>query len=380
VLDKQTSLRLDILRFPLILGVIVIHDGDVRSLTTKTACAGTYACFALNFTINLISNGIARVAVPLFFMMSAYLFFREGNLSNQEYGAKLKRRLRTLLIPFLFWNLATLLAVVVAQNLVATKGYLRGAYPVTSGFRPFDYLNVVIGITRSPIAFQFWFIRDLMVLVLLAPIIAFVVRSRVAVPYLVVVSALWFLDKWPLLWPSVEATLFFCVGAYIASKQGDLFTLDDRGGLLLSCFLPILLLYAAWASVESPSRGVNSVQYIQKLVILLGVAVTWWLTSRVVKIEQLKSWLTGLSGSSFFVFAAHEPLMIILRKVAFKLIPRGSEAAILGLYVSIPIILAIFLVVTYRVLKSRVPALIAVITGGRGKGQECPPPSSGVVF
>jgi hypothetical protein len=62
--------------------------------------------------------------------------------------------------------------------------------------------------------------------------------------------------------------------------------------------------------------------------------------------------------------------MIILRKVAFIIVPRGSEAAILALYFFVPAILVIFLVVTYHFLNSIAPTLMSVMSGGRGKSED----------
>jgi surface polysaccharide O-acyltransferase-like enzyme len=310
----------------------------------------------------------------LFFLMSAYLFVGEDRLTAGKYFAKLKRRLGTLLVPFLAWNLATLLGFAIAQHLPATKAYFPSAYPLIRLFQPFDYVNAILGITGSPVAFQFWFIRDLMVLVLLAPVTGRIVRGKTAIPFLVLVAMLWFLDRWPVLWPSAEATLFFSLGAYLASSRLDLFVLDDRGGTLVSLFIPLLALYAASASIELSGLSVFLVGYIQKLAILLAAAVAWWGTSRAVQSTWLKLWLTGLSGASFFVYAAHEPLMMIVRKLAFQIVPQQSGTAVLSLYVSIPIVLVAFLTYTYRILNSVVPTFTAAITGGRGKVELRPHP------
>jgi surface polysaccharide O-acyltransferase-like enzyme len=367
VLDNQTSARLEVLRFPLVLGVVFIHDGDAKSLTAQMGCSATHTCFVSSCVVNSIGNGISRSAVPLFFLMSGYLFFGKSRLTTGEYFAKLKRRLSTLLVPFLVWNFATLLGFAIAQALPATKAYFPSAYPLIRLFRPFDYINAILGITKNPVAFQFWFIRDLMVLVLLAPVIVRIICGRRAISCLVLVALLWFLDKWPVLWPSAEATLFFSLGAFLASSRIDLLALDDRGGLLVALFIPILGLYAVSASIELSGLSVFIVGYLLKLVILLAVAVAWWGTSRVVRRTWLKLWLAGLSGASFFVFAAHEPLMMIVRKAAFQIVPQHSGAAVLSLYVSIPIILVVLLTYTYSILNSVFPIFTAAITGGRGK-------------
>ncbi len=367
-MDKQISSRLDIVRFPLIVAVVFIHHGDAQARAVEAAHGDPRVGLAAHFAVSLIGNGMARAAVPLFFLMSAYLFFYCDSLSAGEYARKLKSRVRTLLVPFLFWNLAVLLAIAIAQSIPAIRGWFPAAYPIIRYFKPYDYFNAVMGITGSPAAFQFWFIRDLMVLVVLSPAIGYLVRSKLCLLFVAGVFALWCMDQWPFAWPSVEATLFFSLGTYLALKDSDLRALDGRGGLLLSLFIPVLLAYSVLATIGSSESGLL-VKYFQKAVILLGAAVAWWLTGRLIVWSRLKGWLIALGGSSFFVFAAHEPLMMVVRKLVFSFAKPQSEAAVIGLYLSIPIFLIAFLVAVYGVLKVTVPRFLAVVTGGRGQAQ-----------
>jgi hypothetical protein len=70
-----------------------------------------------------------------------------------------------------------------------------------------------------------------------------------------------------------------------------------------------------------------------------------------------------LSGASFFVFAAHEPLLRIIRKASYKLLSPRSGAAILALYFLIPICLIMFLVVLHHYLQKAMPSFLGFITG-----------------
>src|SRR4051812_4625301 len=57
------------------------------------------------FIEDVISQGFTRIAVPLFFMLSGFLFFLNIKGTRNEFWNKIKKRGRTLLIPFLFWSL-----------------------------------------------------------------------------------------------------------------------------------------------------------------------------------------------------------------------------------------------------------------------------------
>ena len=58
-----------------------------------------------------MSYGLCASAVPLFFLISGFLYFKgcESQFGLKDYMAKNRKRLRTLLIPYLLWNIFTLL-------------------------------------------------------------------------------------------------------------------------------------------------------------------------------------------------------------------------------------------------------------------------------
>jgi surface polysaccharide O-acyltransferase-like enzyme len=201
MISSESSLRLNLLRFPLIVGVVFIH-------ASATKVGLSQPVFIVDFVRNFISS-IAAVSVPTFFLMSGYLFFVKFSWSKQSYIAKLKTRVKTLLIPFLFWNTVAFIIVAIAQAIPATRVFFSGNRPPVSSFTSiFDYLNMLIGITGLPIADQFWFIRDLMILVLLVPFLSIIIRF-LPLPFIGVMLACWLTGIWILYVPSSVAVLFF---------------------------------------------------------------------------------------------------------------------------------------------------------------------------
>ena len=72
-LNEEQSLRLGMLRFPLIVGVVFIH---ARLMAADFINAKDGAGYHVSdFVQHLISEGVAHTAVPLLFLMSGYLFF-----------------------------------------------------------------------------------------------------------------------------------------------------------------------------------------------------------------------------------------------------------------------------------------------------------------
>lgn len=118
----------------------------------------------------LLKEGVCRIAVPFFFVAAGY--FLAGHLGEAGWwGRELRKRARTLLIPYCAW---IVLVVVFAISLTLAANALAGAawtrnLPLTveswlqlSGLNVFEY----------PAAGQLWFVRCLLLLVVLSPLLA----------------------------------------------------------------------------------------------------------------------------------------------------------------------------------------------------------------
>ncbi len=355
--SSEASQRLDLLRFPLIVAVLFIHGYETQVNFARDSAGADHTGLVNVFVRNLFSQNIARVAVPLFFLISGYLFFEGVAWSLLAYKKKLRSRIRSLLIPYLFWNGLTLLLFALGQNLPATARYFSGDEPRILHNDALWYLSAMFGIGRYPVSFQFWFIRDLMLLVLAAPVFA-LLRGWRGVVCVGVLASLWLFDWGPTYLPSIEATLFFAVGCAVALNRKGLFELDPYGPRLLILYVPALLIGAATFGSE-PGR------YVHKIVVLLGVPSVLYLTLLAHRSLGTRNALLALASSSFFVFAAHEPSMQLYRKILFRAVPPRTDGLVLVLYFLVPLSLAFLLVWIYRLLILIAPKATRAITGGR---------------
>ena len=357
MLDRESSLRLNLLRFPLIVGVVFIHAYSTTVGLSGGEIGVNQPNLISDFVRNFISQGIARVAVPLFFLMSGYLFFAGFEYSRESYALKLKSRTKTLLIPFIFWNIATLMVIALAQTIPATSVFFSGKNSLISSFGAYDYLNAIIGFTRKPIAYQFWFIRDLIILVLFVPLIKVAVKFA-PLPFFGLLLLYWLIGSWPVSAPSSEALLFFSAGVYFGSTQKSLFYLDDFGPIIVGLCLAIFAIDAI-----TVSQWFNP--YLHKIGIVLGISAALFLTKLVAQHEKLVILISSLSGASFFVYAVHEPFLTIIKKISYKMLLPESSFVILFLYFLNPIITIAVAVVVYRGLVRVAPRFISIVTGGR---------------
>lgn len=164
---------ISLLRFPLAVLVVYLHSrpevigagADLESMP-----------ILLNLT-SLISGNITRIAVPAFFFISGYLFFL--NMERWEwcrYFDKLKRRFHTLVVPFIVWNLLILGIYFCIQTFVPSL--IHNEHELIRNYELTDYLGAFgFNFLEKPICYQLWFIRDLIVLVLLTPVLYVIIAN-----------------------------------------------------------------------------------------------------------------------------------------------------------------------------------------------------------
>ncbi len=368
---KQTdasllSKTIDFLRFPLIVGVVFIHTDF-----SHIVLAGAKQFSLVNFPIFtrvffLFSKIIFEVCVPLFFFISGFLFFyRTEGFSAQIYLKKLKNRVRSLLIPYIFWNLVVLLFLFIAQT------FLRGSlvsgvnkpivsYSVLDWIWSFwDTSKVNPHLEKTlPVNSPFWFIRDLMVLVVFSPVVYLMVK-KLGVYALAFLGLIWlYAPYFYLPGLSTVSLFFFATGAYFSIYKKDFI-------LLLKPLLPwdagiFILLIAA----EFYFFGKSWWSYLYCANVLAGMVFVIALSAHFI---QKGRWRPNsfLADGSFFIFAYHRLPLVFVIKFLFHLIRPQSEAALLFLYIACPTVVIVLGLLGYRLLKDMLPRFTAIICGGR---------------
>ncbi len=348
--------RFDMLRFPLIVLVVYLHNG---SGTVRFANAGIVERSSspmLDYFVAFLSDGVARVAVPLFFLMAGYLFFRGVEWSRSAYTTKLRSRLRSLLIPYLFWNVLLFVAVWLAQRSPAMATYFGGSH--LGDLASFGTVDAILGITKSPISYQFWFIRDLMVLVVATPLIYLTAVGRwTGIAFALVLLALWVADAWPIPIPAIEATCFFYLGCWAAIGRRDIFLFDK-------IWLPALTLSVAMFAVRPFFADSVSSRPLLCGGIICGLVAALAISDFAARNAHLNRSLSWLATASFFLFAVHEPILTASRKLLARFISSSELAGAAG-YLLLPLAIAVFGVVCYRIGMLVLPRLTSTVTGGR---------------
>lgn len=113
-------------------------------------------------------HGLFVAAVPIFFYLSGYLFFRNIQ-SITDVFKKMGTRAKSVLMPFLAWSSIYLLFYLVGSTVFS--GMLND--PIL-----LDPLSIIKYIVFYRYSFALWYMYQLMMYLLLTPIIFFVIKKR----------------------------------------------------------------------------------------------------------------------------------------------------------------------------------------------------------
>lgn len=363
--EELQSQTISFLRFPLIVGVVMIHSYFSEVVINGVDLVKN-GFFPIYSTVSfLFSQIVSRVAVPLFFFISRFLFFFKINsFTSHVYLQKLKKKAQTILVPYIFWNLLVIAFFFMSQTflpgLMSGKNMLIADYSISDCFWAFwntKMINPTIA-EAYPICYQFWFIRDLMVVMLFSPLIHFLL-AKLHQYAVLCLGVLWFFG-WGINVSgfSLMAFFFFSTGAYFSIYRKNFVA------TMKPLFPTIIILYALIVIVELCFFNQTWCRYLHNIGILVGIPTAITLTAHFI---YKGKWQTNpfLSGSSFFIYAYHAMPLAFVIKFLFKLLKPYSDGMLLALYVLCPTITILIGLFIYKLLKKYLPRTTALITGGR---------------
>jgi len=222
--DDFTRQRISLLRFLMIFGIVMLHAPPYVPIAevAETPFDQLKALF---------QHAIFRTTVPVLTFVSGFLLFQSG---LDRHPAKLARKkFRTIVVPFLFFNIG-LLAIAL--------GLHHGAgITLSDDMIPHDrkgWLDAAFGLTGEPINYPLNFLRDLVALMIVAPLLGWILRHAPWIGLLAVVLVFRFnLDGRfvlrDVMWP------VFYVGGLAAVRGWNMRALDRYAPACLAIFLAL---------------------------------------------------------------------------------------------------------------------------------------------
>ena len=343
------------IRFPMIVGIVFIHSQN-KGLFSSVWGGQISDIPIYMFFQNIISQGMCRACVPLFLLISGYLFFGNSEWNKDTYIAKIKRRINTLFIPYILYIVIALFIFGIMQRLMPSL-ISEGKTPIADyGIK--EYLEAFWMYNGESIPFvgPLWFLRDLMILCLLSPLIYLFVR------YLKLWGLAVVLGMYLMKVPYTGDLFYFSVGAWFALNNIDFGELFSKWKIVRLIY-PLLLIADVFTKQYSFNYVLNEVGVIFGIVFFVGLS---WLMVK----NRGNFMPTILSSATFFVYAAHEPYFDQVRKVVFKVLsmpqnPVVADIEMVFLYFLLPSVFIVLLVLLYHCIAKVSPLAASVLSGNR---------------
>lgn len=346
-ISSYSSQKIKVLSFVAIMMVLYIHAVFTEAKDyPMVAYVQEFCAF----------SGLSFVANPLFFCISGFLFYLGVNKISDCYP-KIAKRAKTLMVPYLVWNIIFVLWYVILGVVPGVSSYINS--DITGDIMNNGSLHGLYALFVVPASFQLWFLRDLIIYVLLSPLIYIIIKELKVVGLILIFVAgtvgLLYLPSEIKIW----GAFFFTLGGYIA-----IYSSLDKIKITKPFAYACLFIYLLNA-VLRPS-GLILLKGTEMVVELCGLIAVWGGYDFFVKTENKKvvKTLAKLGSYSFFIYLFHEPTFNIIKKLGIKFV-GCSEPALIVLYLLCPFIMAAISITVAILLQKIMPKVYSIIVGGR---------------
>lgn len=264
----------------------------------------------------------AWVGVAGFFLFSGFLFF--SNFDMKKLLQKWKNQVFSLIIPFLAWNIISVFYAILIECLPFINRNITG----TREHFSWSVLNILRGIFLYQYNPAMWYMLQLIIFTLMAPIIYFLLKNKLlGIATVLCTYVIYCLEGsiYPLLINTKrqDVLFYYILGAYLGLHFSDFIIKHCRCKNYLSgIFLILLIILAACGNFEPLYRWTDiplTVLFLLLLWYVLDLFLNHFRMGRGIHI-------------SFFIYASHTFIEPCINKLIWLLFPHNELFACLNLF------------------------------------------------
>ena len=324
--------------------VVYIHSDN----TTQYELNGKIGDIA-KFIEGIIAPSIINVAVPIFFLVSGLLFFRDYNWNKVL--SKYKSRIKSIAIPYFAWNsIYTLVAIFFSVSIIGK--YMSDAWKMDS----VSVEEIINGILFHKYLPMFWFLVYLMLYIAISPAIYLLIKDKLI--GLIIISSYLILLLLETQYASYDFFLYF-LGGYVSIHHKELLNRDSYSNREYISSI-ILLLFIITMRIVFNASILDERAIVKTLIFVLYFVSLYIIFSGIPEIRVL-----AIVGKyQFFIYATHLFILSILKKIVRIVFPNNPVLALIA-YLCAPIFTIIIACFIGNIMSKKVPKLYKVLVGGR---------------
>ena len=372
VISEMVSNKFKCWSFITILTVVMSHSYNlnIRYLQPWTTADEPLTC--TSFIEYFLANGLFRFTMPLLFTISGFLYAMKDNIPNKQ---QVKKRIKTLLIPYLIWSGISIILVYILELFPYTKSFIGSTHIAQMSelqmyLHQYKWYDVLIRWIFAPLSYQLWFIRVLFIYNLAyQPICWCVLHPKGKWIFFGIATLLW-LSTFGTVFIEGEGLFFFSLGIWIQKNKFDIEVpakwLNPVWWGLASLLLITCKTWIAFKGITLLGTSTYPIlTLMQKLSVLSGLIAAWYSSNSLVTFLIKQRWFTSAGKYSFFIYVAHAPLVAIMIDPIFDLFHYSHYYRIIS-FILLPLMLIVGFIIIGFMLKLISPKLFGIMTGGRG--------------
>ncbi|WP_353957549.1 acyltransferase [uncultured Bacteroides sp.] len=320
---------LSILKVLMAVGIIYIHVIPPSSLSIINAEQPDF-----NIPYTILTETLMRNCVPLYFFISAFMFFQKNG--EKHYIPMIILRGRRLLIPFFIYNTIFIFLFIVKEETTLSK---------------------IIWLYISPANFPLWFLRDLFLMSMFVPIIKFMITNYPKIfPIVLFISYL-------ILSPAKETSIistfvFFSLGAYMGQRPKIGERIKQRKHLIWWIFIIV------WGlDVIFHIYNINGQYIIHTLFKLIFICTAWCILDYINMNNPKNKFLLSQSNFSFFLYCTHMLLITSIYTYFPQYYLQQSLGSIILVYLLTPLGICVVTYISYTFFQKACPYLLSFSLG-----------------
>lgn len=297
--------------------------------------------------IELIWNKVnAWVGVAAFFLCSGFLFFDHYTWKNTL--KKWKSRLQRLGVPYICWNIISLLWAIMIELLPFLRSNVTGSRSHFS-FELLDALKAIFLYAYNP---PMWYILQLMIFIFSAPIVWLLMKNK-ALGGIILLTTYIIYGNGISLFPFMiteqrqDVLFFWLLGAYLGLHFGDVIKSHARAKRPTAGFaIAVLIIFALFCGSLKPKYN-----WLDMPQIILFIILLWYsLDVLANEIKHLSWWGIHIS---FFIYMTHDFIEPCINKLIWIFLPHNDFWAIFNVCGGVIFTLLVIFVLAYIMQRNR---------------------------
>ena len=288
----------------------------------------------------VVSQGLARGAVPFFLMSSAFFLYSKEKKVLEVYQSRTK----SLVIPYVLWNTVYMIVFAVLRYLSLSNS---GMETITVG-------NVAQGIFWHKYNYAYWFMRDLIILTALYPLLKWIISRSRWVAF-IGVAALITAFHCGLGW--IDSAVYYCIGAilgyYCKEQVENVVAMKKKWQVLIT--MGLLCVACALFYLKNVCK-------IDGMILYRDLVIALVLFFAVICFDiRINGWFAGLS---FMLYSIHSMMLEVVEKIIYLYCPH-TDLWMMVDYIAAPIVCISIIVGVCLLWKRLLPKVYKMFNGGR---------------